>query len=301
MLKKILLLLILVAGTYSEAYADLKVFACEPEWASLAEELGGDKLHVSAVTTALQDPHHVQARPSLIARLRRADILICTGADLEVGWLPVLLRRAGNANVQPGKTGYFEAASAVALLDRPARLDRAQGDVHPQGNPHIQTDPHNILPVAKVFSQRLIELDGENKTYYEQRLEDFSQRWNQALQHWDEKGKALKGLPIVVQHRGWTYMKHWLGLNQVAVLEPKPGVPPSSADLSKVLSKLKSQPAAAVVRAAYQDDRPSAWLQENADIPQLVLPFTVGGDEKSNDLFGLYDRSIELLLSVKKP
>ncbi len=299
-MKKRLLLLLLVVGFNVTAHADLRVFACEPEWAALAQELGGDKLKISTATTALQDPHHVQARPSLIARLRKADLLVCTGADLEIGWLPVLLRRASNADVQPGEPGYFEAASAVALLERPARLDRGQGDVHPQGNPHIQTDPHNILLVAKALSQRLGQLDAEHAAYYEQRLAGFSKRWTTALAGWDEQGRTLKGMPVVVQHNGWTYLVHWLGLKQVAILEPKPGVPPSSADLSRVLLQLKSQPAKAVVRAAYQDDRPSAWLSERAGIPELVLPFTVGGDDQSGDLFKLYDRTLNLLLSVSK-
>ena len=297
-MRKLFVLLVMMLGLNATASADLKVFACEPEWAALARELGGDKLHISTATTALQDPHHVQARPSLIARLRKADLLICTGAGLEVGWLPVLLRRASNAGVQPGQPGYLEAASAVALRDRPARLDRAQGDVHPQGNPHIQTDPHNILKVAKMLSQRLIQLDAENTAFYQQRIAGFSKRWNEALAGWDKQGEKLRGMPIVVQHNGWTYLVHWLGLKQVATLEPKPGVPPSSADLSKVLMQLKSQPAKAVIRAAYQDDRPSSWLSERAKIPQLVLPFTVGGDERSGDLFKLYDRTLDLLLSV---
>ena len=295
---KKLFMLILTAFTL-QAHADIRIFACEPEWAALATELGGDKVQVKTATTSLQDPHHVQARPSLISRLRRADLLVCTGADLEIGWLPLLLRRAGNARVQPGKPGYVEAASAVVLLDRPTRLDRSQGDVHPQGNPHIQTDPHNIIKVARLLAQRMEAVDKENAGYYRQRLDDFSQRWQKALLRWDEQGKALKGLPLVMQHNGWVYMEHWLGLKRVATLEPKPGVPPSTSDLSRVLTLLKSQPAKAVIRAAYQDDRPSAWLGEHAGIPQLVLPFTVGGDEQSGDLFSLYDRTLSLLSGVK--
>lgn len=300
-MRKLFVLLVMMLGLNATASADLKVFACEPEWAALAKELGGDKLHISTATTALQDPHHVQARPSLIARLRKADLLIFTGADLEIGWLPVLLRRASNARVQPGQPGYFEATSVVALRDRPASLDRAQGDVHPQGNPHIQTDPHNILKVAEALGQRLMQLDAKNAAYYKEKLASFSKRWGEALTAWNEKGKILKGMPIVVQHNGWTYLVHWLGLKQVATLEPKPGVPPSSADLSKVLTRLKSQPARAVIRAAYQDARPSDWLAERASIPELVLPFTVGGDDQSGDLFRLYGHTLELLLSVLRP
>ncbi len=293
-------IILLMLGLCSVANAKTNVFACEPEWAALAKELGGDKLKITSATTALQDPHHVQARPSLIARLRRADILVCTGADLEIGWLPVLLRRASNARVQPGQPGYVEAASAVALLEKPARLDRSLGDVHPQGNPHIQTDPHNIIKVAKLLTQRLKAVDPANSDYFQQQLADFSARWQQALAKWDQQAKVLNGMPVVVQHNGWAYLIHWLGMKQVAILEPKPGVPPSSSDLAKVLARLKGQPAKAVLRAAYQDRRPSEWLAEHADIPQLVLPFTVGGDDQSGDLFKLYQHTLDMLLSVTK-
>ena len=296
-----LMLFFLLFAMVASAHARLNVFACEPEWAALARELGGDEVKVTSATTALQDPHHVQARPSLIARLRRADLLVCTGAGLETGWLPVLLRRAGNPRVQPGRPGYLEAASAVPLLERPARLDRAQGDVHPQGNPHIQTDPHAILAVARRLGDRLAQVDPGHAEHYRARLADFEQRWQQALGHWDEQGRALRGMPVVVQHDGWVYLEHWLGLKRVATLEPKPGVPPSSADLAAVLQKLRQSPARAVIRAAYQDDRPSEWLSRRAGIPELVLPFTVGGDARSGDLFTLYDRTLELLLSAGTP
>ncbi len=298
-MKKILIVFFLLMGFSLSAQASLKTFACEPEWGALAKELGGEKVDVTIATTALQDPHHIQARPSLISRLHRADLLVCTGADLEIGWLPVLLRRANNTKVQPGKPGYVEATSAIALLDRPAKLDRSQGDVHPFGNPHIQTNPHNILKVAQLLGQRLIQIDSDNADYYQQRLTDFNKRWNKALQRWDEQGKALKGLPIVVQHNGWIYLEQWLGIKRVATLEPKPGVPPSTTDLSKVLNTLKAQPAKAVIRAAYQDERPSAWLSDHAHIPKLVLPFTVGGDAQAGDLFKLYDRTLSLLSTVK--
>src|SRR5947208_10561326 len=137
----------------------LEVFACEPEWAALATELGGDKVEVFSATTARQDPHQIQARPALIARLRSADLVVCTGAELEIGWMPVLLRQAANARVQPGTPGYMEAAPQVRMLEVPARLDRAEGDIHAAGNPHIQTDPRNIVAVAAALARRMAEID----------------------------------------------------------------------------------------------------------------------------------------------
>ena len=291
---------LLATGLPAHALNPIKVVACEPEWAALTQELAGPHASVYAATQALQDPHAIQARPSLIAAVRNAELLVCTGAELEVGWLPVLLRQSGNAAVQPGKPGFFEAAEHVRMLEVPTRLDRADGDVHAEGNPHIQTDPRNIGLVAQALSRRLGELDPAHTADYQRRLADFNQRWGQAVQRWTQAAAPLKGLPIVVQHQGFPYLASWLGLQQVAALEPKPGVEPSSTHLSSVLSRLQRQPARLIVRAAYNDGRGSVWLAERARLPVVVLPFTVGGSERAKDLFGLFDDTIEQLLKAAR-
>ncbi|HEX6720750.1 MAG TPA: zinc ABC transporter substrate-binding protein [Burkholderiaceae bacterium] len=278
-------------------HAALRVLACEPEWGALVQELGGPLVDVSVATTALQDPHRIQARPSLIARTRNADLLVCTGADLEVGWLPVLLQQAGNARLQPGQPAHFLAADVVPRLEVPAQLDRAQGDVHAAGNPHIQTDPRNIALVAAALGARLQQLDAANAAAYRTRLQDFQQRWEQALQRWTAQAAPLKGMAVASQHKAFGYLYQWLGLVEVAVLEPKPGVEPSVAHLQQVLAALKARPARMVVYAAYQDPRPSNWLQQNAGVPAVKLPFTVGGSEGAKDLFSLFDDTLERLLA----
>jgi len=278
----------------------LKVFACEPEWAALTKELAGDQASIYTATNALQDPHQVQAKPSLIAAVRNAELMVCTGAELEVGWLPVLLRQAGNPAVQTGQPGQFNAADYVRKLEVPTRLDRADGDVHASGNPHIQTDPRNIAAVAQALAKRLSEVDAAHASVYQARLQDFNTRWSQAMQRWDKMAAPLKGMPIVVQHKGFPYLENWLGLNEVISLEPKPGVEPSSAYLSTVLTQLQKQPARVIIRAAYNDGRGSQWLSERAHIPVAVLPFTVGGSDKAHDLFGLFDDTIEQLLKATK-
>ena len=280
------------------AHATLNVFACEPEWGALTTELGGEAVKVYAATTALQDPHHIEARPSLIAQMRQASLVICTGSELEVGWLPVLLRQSGNAAIQPGQPGYFEATRYVPMREKPAMLDRSQGDVHPGGNPHIQTDPRNIARVAQALGARLAQLDPEHAASYQLRLKDFNTRWDAAMARWKTQAAPLKGLSIVVQHSGFPYLEDWLGLNQVAVLEPKPGVEPSVGHLAEVAAQLKTTPARAVLRAAYQNPRPSQWLSEHAGMPVVVLPFTVGGSARAKDLFGLFDDTLEQLLKV---
>jgi len=278
------------------ALAALNVFATVPEWGALVEELGGEKVKVYTATNALQDPHHVEAKPSLIARARSADLVVATGAELEIGWLPLVTQQAGNPKIQPGKPGYFEATAYVTLLEKPARLDRAEGDVHPGGNPHIQTDPRNIGRVAGPLAARLADLDPENTAYYQTRYKAFTDRWNSAIAKWEKQAAPLRGAPILVQHKAFTYLEVWLGLNEVAALEPKPGVEPTTAHLTEVLATLQRQPVKMVIRAAYQSDRASQWIAERAKINAVMLPFTVGGDDGAKDLYGLYDDTIARLL-----
>lgn len=282
------------------AHAGLSVFACEPEWAALVKELAGDQATVYTATHAMQDPHQVQARPSLIAAVRKADLVVCTGAELEVGWLPLLLRQSGNARVQEGQPGHFLAAAHVRMLEVPSRLDRADGDVHEAGNPHIQTAPGTFAAVAPALSARLAALDASQAGSYRQRLADFQQRWAAATTRWTQMAAPLKGLSIVVQHQGFPYLAQWLGLRTVATLEPKPGVEASSAYLSGVLQQLQQTPAKAVIRAAYSDGRGAQWLADRARLPVVVLPFTVGGSERAKDLFGLFDDTVDQLLKVAR-
>ena len=277
------------------ALAVLNVFATVPEWGALAEELGGDKVKVYVATNALQDPHHIEAKPSLIARARTADLVVAMGAELEIGWLPLVIQQAGNPRIQRGKPGHFEAAAFVPMLEKPTRLDRADGDVHPGGNPHIQTDPRNILRVVQPLASRLAELDPPNAAVYAARAKDFTDRWTAAIVKWEQQGAGLRGVPIVVQHKSFTYLIAWLGMNEVAALEPKPGIEPTTAYLSEVLATLQRQPPKMVLRAAYQSDRASLWIAERAKINPVVLPFTVGGDEQAKDLFGLFDSTIARL------
>jgi zinc/manganese transport system substrate-binding protein len=281
------------------AQAALRVLACEPEWGALARELGGDLVDVSVATNALQDPHQIQAKPSLIARARSADLVVCTGAELEIGWLPVLLQQSGNARVRPGQPGHFAAADFVRKLKVPSRVDRAQGDVHAAGNPHIQTDPRNIAAVATELGQRLQQIDPAHTSDYAKRGADFSARWREAMARWAMRAAPLQGAPVVSQHDAFVYLYDWLGMKEIAVLEPKPGVEPSVSHLQEVQAALKSTPAKMVIHAAYQDARPSDWLSRNAGIPAVTLPFTVGGMDGAKDLFGLFDDTLARLLAAE--
>lgn len=281
------------------AYGALRIFACEPEWGALAQALAGDLVDVTVATSALQDPHQIQAKPSLIARTRGADLVVCTGAELEIGWLPVLLQQSGNDKVQPGQPGNFAAADYVRKLEVPTLLDRSQGDVHAAGNPHIQTDPRNIALVAVALSARLQQVDPAHATQYAQREADFMSRWREAIARWTAQGAPLKGAPVVSQHKAFAYLYDWLGMKEVAVLEPKPGVEPSASHLEEVLATLKGTPVRMVLYAAYLDPRPSEWLSSHAGIPAVKLPFTVGGTDGAKDLYGLFDDTLARLLAAE--
>ncbi len=298
LLKSLLAVIFLLLA--APAFAVLNIFACEPEWAALAQELAGDQASIYSATTALQDPHQIQARPSLIAKARRAQLLVCTGAELEIGWLPLILRESGNPDIAPGKPGNFEAAQSVAMLEIPTRLDRADGDVHAAGNPHIQTDARNFLPIAQALSTRMVELDPANAAFYRSRLQDFTKKWQAALLRWETQAAPLKGQAILVQHAGFPYLINWLGLKQVTTLEPQPGIEPSLAHLSQVLQQLQQHPARMVIRAAYQSPKPAEWIAEHAHIPTVVVPFSVGGTEAAKDLFTLFDDTIQRLLAGLK-
>ena len=278
--------------------ADLTVFACEPEWEALAVEIGGDLVDSSSATTALQDPHYVQARPSLIARVRNADLVVCSGAQLEIGWLPALLQKANNRNVQPGSDGYFEASMFVQRLEATDNLDRAQGDIHPLGNPHVQTDPHNIRLIATALAERMEQLDAANAERYRHGITDFTRRWDEAIERWEARAAPLQGKRVITHHKSWVYLERWLGLEEVENLEPIPGLPPTAGHLSQLVRKFGGHGADVIVRSPYQDARASEWLQERTGIPAVVLPLTVGGTDEATDLFALFDAIIDRLLGA---
>lgn len=282
------------------AHAELKVLATTPDWASLTKELGGDKVNVYTATSAFQDVHRVDAKPSLVARARSADLVVATGADLEIGWMPVLLQDSGNTRIQPGAPGYFEAAPLVPLLEVPSAVDRSMGDIHPLGNPHVTLDPRNIATIAKALSARLTLIDSANAAYYASRGADFQTRWQQATEKWEARAAPLKGVPVVVIHRDQAYLCHWLGLRELASIEPKPGVPPSAGYLAELVTKLSASPPKMILRNAYNDPKAADWLAQRIHVSVVLLPYTVGGTPEAKDLFGLFDDTVNRLLAGAK-
>ena len=284
--------------TAAPAVAAINVLACEPEWAALVGEIAGDKAVVVSATTAAQDPHHIEPRPSLIARARNADLLVCSGSDLEAGWLPPLLTQSGNARIRPGGPGHVEAAQFVTRLEIPKVIDRSLGDIHPGGNPHVHTDPRNIARVAEVLIQRLAGIDAVNAETYRSRGKAFLDRWREAITRWEQKATPLKGMAIVVHHKEWTYLAAWLGLKEVGSLEPKPGLQPTPTHLAELVGRMKIEPAKMILFGSYNDPAAARFLSQRTGIPAVQLPYTVGGNDRAKDLFGLFDDTIDRLLAA---
>lgn len=293
----------LAAAALSPAAAQgqVRILACEPEWASLAEEIGGSGVVVDSATHGGQDPHHIRARPSLIAKVRRADILFCSGAGLEEGWLPILMERGARRIVQPGRPGHIMAADHVEILERPEVVDRSMGHIHPEGNPHVHLDPRNIAVLAGTLTDRLGRVDPERAGAYRQRLASFQARWADALEGWRRRAASLRGMKVVVHHKAWVYLLRWTGLERVAVLERVSGVPPTASHLAEVLEQARSNGARAILRTPYEPEDASEWLSERTGIPVVELPFTVGGGPGAKDLFSLFDRTLTLLEAHNRP
>ncbi|NCO70727.1 MULTISPECIES: zinc ABC transporter substrate-binding protein [Shewanella] len=280
------------------AQAELNVFACEPEYAALTLALAPDAKVYSA-TTAMQDPHQVQARPSLIAKMRQADVVVCAGADLEIGWLPMLQMKSANPQVRSTDKGLFFAAEHIDTLDKLVSVDRSMGDVHAKGNPHLHLDPQRMLIVAQALSTKFTQIDPDNASLYRQSLADFSQAWQAKIPQWQQQAKDLAGKKVIAYHSSFRYLFKWIGIEQVADLEPKPGIAPTSSHLASLLTRAEKGDVMAIIVASYQDERGAKWLGERANLPVLVLPISVGGNEESKDLISLYDNILSLLNKVK--
>ena len=277
------------------AAAALEVFTCEPEWAALVRALGGEQVTVRSAIGPNQDAHHLTARPSFIAAARRADLLVCSGAGLEAGWLPLLLRQAGNGRIQVGQPGQFMAAEQVQRLEIPARIDRREGDVHAQGNPHVHLDPRRLHRIAEALGARMAQLDPEQATHYAARTRAFTERLDATRARLERDAEGLRGLPVVVHHTHWAYLRDWLGLERVGMLEPRPGIPPTASHLATLLDGLQTRPARLILRSSLDPTRPADWLAARSGLPVVELPMTVAADD---DLIELFQTLVDRLLQV---
>ena len=279
----------------SMAHAKPFVFTCEPEWEFIAKEIGGDQIRTVSATHGLQNPHFIRVKPSLMSKIKKADLLVCSGADLEVGWLPLLLRN-GSKSVQAGQIGHLLVSDYVDNIEIPEVLDRSMGDIHPGGNPHIHLDPEIISKTASMVASRLALIDPENRQIYTKNLDNFESKWRSAMLRWKSTGKSLAGKAVVVQHKSFSYLLNFLEIQTLTSLEDKAGIPPSAKHLAKIVAIVEENPPIAIIRTPFDAKSPGDWVSSKTGTPVITLPFTVGGSPEATDLYKVYDASIQLLL-----
>jgi zinc/manganese transport system substrate-binding protein len=290
-----------VFATAGEAQAQLNVITATEDLASIAHEVGGDKIKVESLARGYQDPHFVEAKPSFVLKLNKAQLLIVVGRDLEIGWLPPLITQSRNARIQPGAEGYLDASLTAKILELPSgQITRAMGDVHPLGNPHYWLDPENGKRVAKAVQAKLSQLDGGNAAYYAQHEEDFERRLNDAMKRWKAQMDPYRGLKVVTYHRSWPNFADAFGLDVIAYIEPKPGIPPTPQHTLDVIQAMKAQNIKIIMVEPYFDLKTPNAIAAATGAKVLVMPPSVGGVKEATDYFKLFDTDLNMLTAAIK-
>lgn len=290
--------LVLFAGLIvpSRAAATLQVMTATPDLASLAQEVGGDKVSVESIARGYQDPHFVEAKPSFLLNLRKTDLLIVVGLDLEIGWLPPLITQSTNPKIQVGGPGYFDASRFAEILEMPGgQVSRAEGDVHPQGNPHYWLDPQNGLRIAKGIQGKFSEMRPGDAAYFAQRYSSFEQRLKQADQKWLAEMKPYAGRKIVTYHRSWPNFAKHFNLNVIGYVEPRPGIPPSPQHTVELISQMKKDNVKVIAVEPYFDLKTPNAIARGSGGQVVVLIPSVGGEKEITDYFKLFDYDIAKL------
>jgi zinc/manganese transport system substrate-binding protein len=285
-------------GALVPAGAKLRVVATVADLGSLAREVGGDRVEVWSITKGYQDPHYVEPRPSYARRLRRADLLLYVGLELEAAWLPPLLETARNPKLRPGSLHLLEAASAVdTILEVPTGpVSRAQGDIHPLGNPHVLLDPRNGLAVAEAIAERLARLDPDGEEVYRSRLEAFRNRMTERIRQWEAQAAGLRGQPVVAYHKQWEYLERWLGFRVLDYVENRPGIPPSPRHVRDLVETMKEEGVAMVLAATFVDTEAAGEVARRAGAHLVVLPAGVGAVEGTETYEALFETIVRRLL-----
>jgi zinc/manganese transport system substrate-binding protein len=284
-----------------DASAQIKVITSTQDLASIAQEIGGDKISVESLAKGYQDPHFVEAKPSFIIKLHQADLLIVVGRELELGWLPPLITQSRNARIQVGSAGYLDASLTAKILEIPTgQITRAMGDVHPLGNPHYWLDPDNGRRVAQAIQKKLTELSRGDAAYFEQRYADFDRRLADAEKRWKAAMAPYKGLKVVTYHRSWPNFAEVFGLDVIGYIEPKPGIPPSPAHTLDLQLEMKRQNVRIVLMEPYFDSKTPNAIGRETGAKVLVMPPSVGGVKEITNYFQLFDYDVNLLTAAIK-
>jgi zinc/manganese transport system substrate-binding protein len=275
------------------SFAQLKVVATYPWIGELVKEIGKDRVSIYVIAKGTDDPHFVVPKPSHIARMRNADLLIMQGASLEVGFLPPLLQQSNNPKIQPGRQGFLDLSEFVKIIEKPVSVSRAMGDVHPEGNPHYQLDPHNIPILAEVIKDKLCQLDESNCAYYRGNLENFLKRWNAKLKVWDREFAKFRGVKVIEYHKNYDYLLKRYGMVLVGTLEPLPGIPPTGKHIEGLISQ--AQGVKFILQDVYHEKRTAQFVAQKLNAKMVILPHDVGAVPEAKDLFSLFDEILRRL------
>lgn len=282
---KIFVLLLLPLSVF----ADLKIAVTYPYIGAVVKEVAKDKADVYVLAKGNWDPHFVVPRPSLISKVRRADGLIINGGELEIGWLPPLIRRASNSKIAKGREGYLDLSQYIKFLNKPSRLERSDGDIHPMGNPHFQLDPNNILTLANIVREYLGSLDSKNKKEYEKNYENFKQMWSLKLKEWAKKMEDKKGMKVVQYHNNLAYFNKVYGLKTIGTIEPLPGIPPSSRHTIELIKLMKNQKPSYILHDVYHSTKTAEFISQKTGVPIIIMPHDIDALDEVEDLVSLFD------------
>ncbi len=288
-MKKIFFTFIFLLIATFPAFAEVNIITSYPYIKDITEKIGKDKVKVMALANGNWDPHFIIPRPSMIAKSRKANLLIINGAQLEIGWLPQIIKQANNPEIQIGTKGLLDLSSYIKLIEVPSGISRAQGDVHPQGNPHFLLDPYNIPLISKAISDKLSQLDSENSAFYKANYTNFTSQWALKLKEWDNKLKALKGVKVVEYHRLFDYFIGRFHLQFVIALEPLPGIPPTPRHLMEVIKTVKTENVKFIFQDVYHPDEAAKFVSQKTGVKVIIVPQDIGAIREVTDIFSLFD------------
>jgi len=270
-------------------WAKLKVVTTYPYIKGLVTEIASSRASVQVLSSGKRDPHFITPRPSLIAKVRRADLVVINGAELEIGWLPPIIRDARNRKVRPGQKGFLDLSRQVKILDKPESVSRSQGDIHPSGNPHFSLDPANMLPLAKSIARRLSALDPSGRSHYNRNLAAFTSRWRQNLLRWKKRMGAMKGKKVIQYHKQFDYFYRRYGINAVMEIEPLPGIPPTSGHIVRVIRRVKQGDIALIITDVYHSKKPAKLVAAKTGVKCIIMPHDIGSFRSIDSLENLFD------------
>jgi len=290
-----------VLATAPPARAAVNVMTATEDLADLTRQVGGDRAKVESIARGYQDPHFVEAKPSFILKLAKADLLVVVGRELEIGWLPSLIQQSRNAKVQVGADGYLDASLTAKILEIPTgQLTRAMGDVHPLGNPHYWLDPGNGRRIAKAIADKLSQMAPADAAYFASRYADFDKRLAEAEKRWDATMAPYKGLKVVTYHRSWPNFVDRFGLDVIGYVEPRPGIPPSPGHTIDLIGAMKRQNVKILMVEPYFDLKTPQSIGRETGAKVVVMPPSVGGEKEITDYISLFDYDLNLLVAAIK-